>query len=506
MKYRLYLFYLLLLSNYCAFCQSDGFFILMKDTDGKTWRVGDVVETNNSFIFSLRDRTSSTMKSKLVKISLDGVILAEKNIDVTDTTVNLAGLFPCPFDSNVCMGLGVCFPPNDTALLMTLFFDYELNEICRSFTSLPNPEHEGYKIKDFRFLKANDCFFALLYYDRMPTEKEMKLCRISTEGDITLVENVADSLVAYGATPLQIHDYPNGLGLFVPKRSNGTHVSTRVLIYDQDLQLNRTCDITNWYEDDGQGNVYMGNIDAVNSMILLAPSGGYYISSRFEEHTLHGSTTTHDKSSLLAKTDTNFNILPQHCITEHLNDTIEIPSFYKSVDFNEEGMVFQCSMQNINFDTWPFSNEGTNIVVTKTDSDLEIVWKKRFFLDGNVYSTFQTKATSDGGCLIVGNVYDHNPERRQDVFVLKITSEGLVGFNEIQNHTADICYPNPTRGNIKIKTKDVSEIQVFNVMGRMLKTYQNSNEINVCDFPPGIYLLRIIDRQGVIHKQKIIVE
>ncbi len=69
-----------------------------------------------------------------------------------------------------------------------------------------------------------------------------------------------------------------------------------------------------------------------------------------------------------------------------------------------------------------------------------------------------------------------------------------------------MLYPNPTNGIVWVDGVEVSEIQIYNVMGQLLKSYRGIHEINVSDLPRGIYLLHITDCHGVISKKKIVVE
>ncbi len=69
-----------------------------------------------------------------------------------------------------------------------------------------------------------------------------------------------------------------------------------------------------------------------------------------------------------------------------------------------------------------------------------------------------------------------------------------------------MLYPNPTNGIVWVDGVEVSEIQIYNVMGQLLKSYRGIHKINVSDLPRGIYLLHITDCHGVISKKKIVVE
>ena len=489
-----------------AFSQAKGFYYTFEDPDGKTWRVGDVLETENGFLFSLRDQTSPIKGSKVVKMSSEGALLGEMSLAATDTIVNLYSLFPSSVDSGIVEGLAVCKTPDGDAMLLILRIDGELNELSRSLSSLPNSDSIDYKLDDYRFLQTMDGYFALLSYQRRPTEKEIKLCKISNESIVTQAERMEDSLVAYVANIFHVHDDPDGFGIFLRKRQiPGLHVNSCAMLYDGNLELKRIYDINNWYEDDGHGNVYDGQLTLYNSMMRPSPDEGYYISSRLSELSLTGTTVVHDYSSVIAKTDSDFHRQPQYCIIGHLNDTVEVPSFYKSIDVNDEGMVYQCSMQNIIFGSWPYGSNGTHLVVTKSDKDLNILWQKRFMKDGNIYSAFQTIATSDGGCLIMGNVYDHNPNQRQDVFVLKINADGTVGLDEIQEESMAFVYPNPAKETFRIGGVEAKETRVYNTFGQCVMSFLG-NEANVGALAVGVYLLKITAKDGQTQTTRLIVD
>ena len=271
-------------------------------------------------------------------------------------------------------------------------------------------------------------------------------------------------------------------------------------MYDDSLRLKKNYNITNIYEDDGIGHVYGGDIKASNSMMIASHNEGYFISSRLYEYT----TSTNDQASFLAKTDSSFVIQSQYCIIGHFNDTIEAPAFFKSVDVNGEGMVFQCSMQNLNYGSWPYGSNGTHLVVTKTDLDLNVLWQKRFMRDGNIYSAFQTMATSDGGCLILGNVYDHNPELYQDVFALKINADGTVGLDEIQEENMAFVYPNPAKETIRIGGVEAEETDVYNTLGQRVMNFRG-NEASVVALTTGTYVLRVTDIDNKNHTLRVVV-
>ena len=66
-------------------------------------------------------------------------------------------------------------------------------------------------------------------------------------------------------------------------------------------------------------------------------------------------------------------------------------------------------------------------------------------------------------------------------------------------------YPNPAKENVLIKGIEATEVQVYNVLGQLVKTVQNANEINVSGLMEGIYLLRIADADGECYTNRVAV-
>ena len=76
-----------------------------------------------------------------------------------------------------------------------------------------------------------------------------------------------------------------------------------------------------------------------------------------------------------------------------------------------------------------------------------------------------------------------------------------------ENKDSEISiYPNPVRDRVIIEGIEVAEVQVFNAFGQMVKTIQGTNEINVSDLPQGVYLLRIMDAEGKVYTNKIMIQ
>ena len=67
-------------------------------------------------------------------------------------------------------------------------------------------------------------------------------------------------------------------------------------------------------------------------------------------------------------------------------------------------------------------------------------------------------------------------------------------------------YPNPTSDVVHIEGVEAPEVLVYNSIGQLVKTLQNSNEISAADLPEGLYLLWITDIEGIRHVARMVKE
>jgi hypothetical protein len=214
-----------------------------------------------------------------------------------------------------------------------------------------------------------------------------------------------------------------------------------------------------------------------------------------------------DQSVILAKYENDFHLPENMLITEHMNDSVEYPAFYRSMDFREteeaKCEVFQCAILNEFPQYGLIQPYPTGIVVTKTDQDLSVEWKKRFLRDGN-YQAMVISATADGGCLVAGSQGNFQAQRF-DVFALKIDADGTVGLDEIQEENMAFVYPNPAKETIRIGGMEAKETQVYNTLGQCVLSFCG-NEASVSNLSAGVYLLRVFDRESTVHVLRFVVD
>ncbi len=77
-----------------------------------------------------------------------------------------------------------------------------------------------------------------------------------------------------------------------------------------------------------------------------------------------------------------------------------------------------------------------------------------------------------------------------------------ISKNEFANYK---IYPNPTNGILYIESKlPISQISVFNLLGQLIETNQNTNQIDLSNAEAGVYLLNIEDEKGNSQTHKIL--
>lgn len=144
-------------------------------------------------------------------------------------------------------------------------------------------------------------------------------------------------------------------------------------------------------------------------------------------------------------------------------------------------------------------------------------WKNSFSTDVFVYDagtddgpnfTSTNNANSPVGIFKI----NESPINGKKIGTLTVTLKSVLGVNNISSLEKTKVYPNPTRGEISIsniKDLDLETVQVFNVLGKLIKnivpeTGVDKIDINLSKLNKGIYLLKLETNEGSYKTQKII--
>jgi hypothetical protein len=155
------------------------------------------------------------------------------------------------------------------------------------------------------------------------------------------------------------------------------------------------------------------------------------------------------------------------------------------------------------YNGWFVGNNNTSILITKSDTMANLIWKKSYGND-MFYRPVSIIQTLDSGFLISGIRYDYQNTAYTGVaqgFILRLDKNGDMISTGIKdeankNYSSFKCYPNPSKDFIKIDVSFVNEyeVHVYNVLGELLmqeKKFKNLNSIDTQALSPGTYILKI---------------
>lgn len=483
--------------------QEKGFLTTYSETN-HSWLVSDALETSNGeIIICSHDYWGEG--NMLLKLSTEGDVLARKLIVATDTIFKAGKLFQLSEERGGELVVICLCSPNDgsTPALQFRYLDESL-EVSWIKTIPCTFFDEGNGFFDAKFLLSNTGIYAALTSKLGQIPNAVFLTKIDFEGNLHNCHRLErDSLRSVCNL---FHDEEGRIGLF--GNIGPSHMG--ILTFDQSMNLLSRDSIFQWSSPEGVGGdfCHYSIMDMINGQAAKLPNGTCIVSSRLLEslYEPNGYLYADDRSAILAKYENTFHQPENMLVTEHMNDSVEYPAFYRSIDFRETDAmkcdVFQCVILNEFPQFGLLQPYPTGIVVTKTDQELNVEWKKRYLRNGN-YQAMTINATADGGCLVVGSIGDYQSQRF-DVFALKINEEGAVGLDEIQEENMAYVYPNPARETVRIGGVVAKETRIYNTLGQCVKTFRG-NEYSIKDLSSGLYFFRVRDEKNKLQTLRIIV-
>ena len=82
----------------------------------------------------------------------------------------------------------------------------------------------------------------------------------------------------------------------------------------------------------------------------------------------------------------------------------------------------------------------------------------------------------------------------------------ITGIGEETKAYGITVAPNPTNGHVHIEGAGAAEVMVYNAIGQLVKTVQDTNEIDLKGLPKGMYMLHITDENGAVATRKLVLE
>ena len=497
-----------------SYSQKQGFFNVYESE--KSFCASAAVEAEDGcWIIAVYDYYGGA--GELEKLSKEGVILKRTPISDEDVFSGIEGLYRDPSYPDLFYAIGhVIHWDEQITKPFVIHFDEDLNLLDRTEVDLPKAYHQFImsrslltRDKDFVYatsLDALDAYHRL--YMRIALDGTLKLFHEETEecGKAIMIN--------------AIFEFPES-NRFGDYRSSSVYPGyTQTLVqrlfgFDDSFVFDTIHEYDNIQQMLGDTAYIVSHVSSANSTAQsLNDSVLLFSDQAFERwfNPIMGTTYFSDRSTVLFSSDLGGNI-KDYLVVGSRNDTTEYPILFNAIDV-EKGSTnrerqhvyhgcFGCG-------TIP-SFSPYNIILTKTDENLNIVWQKSYTHPTRFLQATSLLATNDGGCLIVGGAFD-SPNNHYDMFALKIDSEGYLNTQEviIQDLRPYAYYPNPVQDELHLQySPDITpkQIELYDLQGRLVHTQRNGLEsLNLEGLATGTYTMRVIMEGGKVFSDKVVKE
>ena len=82
----------------------------------------------------------------------------------------------------------------------------------------------------------------------------------------------------------------------------------------------------------------------------------------------------------------------------------------------------------------------------------------------------------------------------------------LTDVKDLHDARVTIVFPNPTKDIVHIKGIKADKVQIYNILGQLVKSFGGGNDISLTGLSEGLYLMLITDGDGRKITEKLVVE
>ena len=201
------------------------------------------------------------------------------------------------------------------------------------------------------------------------------------------------------------------------------------------------------------------------------------------------------------------------CETMYLDLNFDsIPDMYMSYHLSSSDVSFEIVSCQDNFQICHVSGEGDSIsennswttgMGTYPNPDYLYYGGFRFMKNGNYYyGWYRTYGVIENHCWY----FDKCAYCTVPNYPLVWGQTEFWDIEENEGEASSKLHPNPATGLVTITGEKASEVQVFNALGQLVKTVQNTNEVSLEGLPQGVYLLRVTSKGGKVFSDKVVKE
>ena len=163
-----------------------------------------------------------------------------------------------------------------------------------------------------------------------------------------------------------------------------------------------------------------------------------------------------------------------------------------SLDIDPDGAIYIAGTTNVDSVTFE-----TDIVVLKVDLAGNEIWSVTLGGLASDYGNF-VRSTPDGGCALIGNSKSFG-NGRDDIFFVKLTSNGIIEPLIGSKETSVLVYPNPATHLLNFYLQEGNECldyfyEIYDSVGNLIYSRTKTTKLvnlNVSKFAPGTYKYKI---------------
>lgn len=241
-----------------------------------------------------------------------------------------------------------------------------------------------------------------------------------------------------------------------------------------------------------------------------------YMSYNYADAAWAGSFTSCQVNRMISDIEnthsTTVHLRTDNCNPQLSNCHLEVNNKSTSTDFWLYTGNYDYS--NYFIETYQTACNGCSFVIPGTylgswynrrSQDLEhkISLKARTFRNFLPNSWYKVKFVVQDPC---GNWIESNNWINSNQNTNTFVSGGEKILKSINREGEISIYPNPASSEINIISKnDLSSISIFNVQGIMIGDYSSSKNIDISNYSPGIYYIKIATNEGKEYMEKVVI-
>ena len=307
---------------------------------------------------------------------------------------------------------------------------------------------------------------------------------ICAGGASTLVANSSANLsytwLNSGATSSVIAVSPTTLTTYTVNANNGYCITTKTVNVNVYITPSVTFSYSNY-----NGGPFVSS-DACAGASMMVYSGISFNTLQHDWGQGYTPSNSHLFSSLTASN--TYTLLLKHptlgCVTSH---TFAI-AVHPNPTVTVTGPTVTCN--------------GAPVVLTASGADT-YTWGTNPNVTGATLSYTPAFTGSSSFNLFAATSYGCYP---QGVILITVINNVCTGIDEVENYNSFYVYPNPSDGIINIEIEHESELQIVDLMGKVVheaKLRSGTNTIPISNLSDGVYYFKVKEDNSVITKKII---